>query len=435
MNRTPDEVWAECLAIIRDNISRQSYRTWFEPLRAVALSEEDGAPKLTVQLPSRFYYEWLEEHYFALLRKTITKVLGGSGRLFYDIVIEREDTEAERPGASMQLPARPGGDALMPGRRAQTMATDPSPPAAGPRFAPSPPYAPASGGIWRSGLWRWLRSPPGRAYQRSHEPVCDPRRATRGGSPPRPPLHLRPVHRGGLQPTGAERGVGDRAASRRDGVQPVLDLWRRGAGQDPPHPGHRQLRSGPGQSPNGPVHLQRAVHRRVRPSHPEQRGQRVRPALPVDRHPDRGRRAVLRPQGEDAGAVLPHLQRAPPAAQADHPVDGSAAERHRGHRGAAALAFSVGPRGRRAGTRVGDPHRHPPPPRRGRRDARERRGAGVHRDPRHVQHPRTRRARSSGSRRTPRSRTARSTSSSPGAASATSSPSSARRSPSRRSSA
>ncbi|MEL6614697.1 MAG: DnaA N-terminal domain-containing protein, partial [Bacteroidota bacterium] len=120
MNRTPEAVWAECLAIIRDNISRQSYRTWFEPLRAVALDEEDGAPKLTVQLPSRFYYEWLEEHYFALLRKTITKVLGGSGRLFYDIVIEREDTEAERPGASMQLPARPGGDALRPGRRAQS---------------------------------------------------------------------------------------------------------------------------------------------------------------------------------------------------------------------------------------------------------------------------------------------------------------------------
>ena len=123
MNRTPDEVWDECLAIIRDNISRQSYRTWFDPLRAVALEEEDGVPKLTVQLPSRFYYEWLEEHYFALLRKTITKVLGPTGRLFYDIVIEREDTEAERPGASMQLPARP--DALVPGRRARSVDTSP----------------------------------------------------------------------------------------------------------------------------------------------------------------------------------------------------------------------------------------------------------------------------------------------------------------------
>ena len=107
MDRSRDDVWDECLGIIRDNISRQSFRTWFEPLRAVGLEEEDGALKLTVQLPSRFYYEWLEEHYFALLRKTITKVLGPGGRLYYDIVIERDEpTSGGRRGASMELPAR-----------------------------------------------------------------------------------------------------------------------------------------------------------------------------------------------------------------------------------------------------------------------------------------------------------------------------------------
>ena len=42
MDRSRDDVWAECLGIIRDNISRQSFRTWFEPLRAVGLEEEDA---------------------------------------------------------------------------------------------------------------------------------------------------------------------------------------------------------------------------------------------------------------------------------------------------------------------------------------------------------------------------------------------------------
>ncbi len=109
MTRPPEAVWNECLDIIRDNISRQSFRTWFEPLRAVALDQEDDESKLTVQLPSRFYYEWLEEHYHGLLRKTITKVLGPSGRLFYDIVIEKDDSEFDGirvGGGSMQLPAR-----------------------------------------------------------------------------------------------------------------------------------------------------------------------------------------------------------------------------------------------------------------------------------------------------------------------------------------
>jgi chromosomal replication initiator protein len=112
MDRSPEAVWNACLDVIRDNISRQSFRTWFEPLRAVSLEDDGGLQKLTVQLPSRFYYEWLEEHYFALLRKTIAKVLGPDGRLFYDIVIERD--EPDHAGASMHLPARSAGAAQAP---------------------------------------------------------------------------------------------------------------------------------------------------------------------------------------------------------------------------------------------------------------------------------------------------------------------------------
>ena len=103
---SPDAVWSACLAIIGDNINRQSFKTWFEPLKAVGLEHEGEITKLTIQLPSRFYYEWLEEHYFGLLRKTVTKVLGVGGRLYYDIVIEKEE-QGEHAGSSMQLPARP----------------------------------------------------------------------------------------------------------------------------------------------------------------------------------------------------------------------------------------------------------------------------------------------------------------------------------------
>ena len=106
MELSAEVVWQECLQIIRDNISRQSFKTWFEPLKAVDLRNDGEARRLTIQLPSRFYYEWLEEHYFALLRRTITKVLGPNGRLFYNIVIEKDDAETGFEGSSMQLPAR-----------------------------------------------------------------------------------------------------------------------------------------------------------------------------------------------------------------------------------------------------------------------------------------------------------------------------------------
>ena len=134
MERTCHEVWSECLGIIRDNINRQSFRTWFEPLEAVGLDEEDGVLKLTVQLPSRFYYEWLEEHYFALLRKTITKVLGPGGRLYYDIVIERDEpSSGNSGGASMELPARQPSNVPPPG------SGYPSMPVAQPGYQPQGP--------------------------------------------------------------------------------------------------------------------------------------------------------------------------------------------------------------------------------------------------------------------------------------------------------
>ena len=78
------EVWDNCLSIIKDNISLQSFKTWFEPIIPVKLKSS----VLTIQVPSQFFYEWLEEHYIGLLRKTIKRELGTDGRLEYSIVME-----------------------------------------------------------------------------------------------------------------------------------------------------------------------------------------------------------------------------------------------------------------------------------------------------------------------------------------------------------
>lgn len=78
------EVWENCLAVIRDNVPYQGFRTWFEPI--VPLKLEGSV--LTIQVPSQFFYEWIEEHYVTLLKKTIRKELGAEGRLEYSIIME-----------------------------------------------------------------------------------------------------------------------------------------------------------------------------------------------------------------------------------------------------------------------------------------------------------------------------------------------------------
>ena len=75
-------VWNGCLDVIRQEISEQSFRTWFEPIRPIRLQENT----LTLQVPNRFFFEWLEEHYLAVLRKSIRQTLGPKANLEYNYV-------------------------------------------------------------------------------------------------------------------------------------------------------------------------------------------------------------------------------------------------------------------------------------------------------------------------------------------------------------
>ncbi|MBK8443653.1 MAG: chromosomal replication initiator protein DnaA [Sphingobacteriales bacterium] len=86
MSKTVEQIWTDCLVIIKDSINAQSYKTWFEPIKPVKYE----ANILTIQVPSQFFYEWLEEHYVNLLSKTIKSVLGSGVRLEYRIVIENQ---------------------------------------------------------------------------------------------------------------------------------------------------------------------------------------------------------------------------------------------------------------------------------------------------------------------------------------------------------
>lgn len=84
MQKSLEQVWENCLQLIKDNVSPQNFKTWFEPIKPIKLDNK----VLTIEVPSQFVYEWLEEHYLDLLRKTIKLELGVPGRLEYSIVME-----------------------------------------------------------------------------------------------------------------------------------------------------------------------------------------------------------------------------------------------------------------------------------------------------------------------------------------------------------
>ena len=104
MDKTYETVWKKCLQIIKDNVSTQSFKTWFEPIKPVKLEGNI----LTIEVPSQFFYEWLEEHYISLLRKIIRNQLGNEGRLEYSIVMENALADAKP--YTVKIPARGNSD-------------------------------------------------------------------------------------------------------------------------------------------------------------------------------------------------------------------------------------------------------------------------------------------------------------------------------------
>ncbi len=79
-------LWNRCLHLIKDNVGAQSYKTWFKPIKAVAYNDDI----LTLQVPNRFFYEFLEEHYVPVLRKAIRQEIGNECKLEYQILPSKD---------------------------------------------------------------------------------------------------------------------------------------------------------------------------------------------------------------------------------------------------------------------------------------------------------------------------------------------------------
>jgi chromosomal replication initiator protein len=91
MHSDSKTVWDNCLNYIKENISEQSFKTWFIPIVPIKLDNN----VLTIQVPSQFFYEWLEEHYVSLLRQAIDRELGLDARLEYSVIVDKGNDQTQ----------------------------------------------------------------------------------------------------------------------------------------------------------------------------------------------------------------------------------------------------------------------------------------------------------------------------------------------------
>ena len=90
------DIWSKTLSLISENLNEQTITTWFKPIIPISFADN----KLTVQIPSQFYYEFIEKHYSELIKTSIQKTIGDDAEILYSVVM---NTKAEVPGGPKEI--------------------------------------------------------------------------------------------------------------------------------------------------------------------------------------------------------------------------------------------------------------------------------------------------------------------------------------------
>ena len=79
--------WEKFLSLVKEGLTKQAYQTWFDSISCVGVSESE----ITIEVPSRFHYEWLDSKYDKLIEKAILKSFNQKLNIKYSVIINNED--------------------------------------------------------------------------------------------------------------------------------------------------------------------------------------------------------------------------------------------------------------------------------------------------------------------------------------------------------
>ncbi len=109
MKAKRDARWENALALIRENVTEQVYKTWFMPI--VFEHFDEVRKMILVQVSSPYVYEYLEGNYIDLLGNVLQRSFGQGIGLSYRVVTDKEHN------LSQEIEADPAGAAPKPQQR------------------------------------------------------------------------------------------------------------------------------------------------------------------------------------------------------------------------------------------------------------------------------------------------------------------------------
>ena len=113
MVNDPKVLWDNCLRLIKENVTEQQYKTWFESIVFERFDAENRT--ILVKVPSMYVYEYLEQYYVGLLSMVLKRCFGQQVQLTYRVITDRahnigQKIEGETPAGIESKPVTERGN-------------------------------------------------------------------------------------------------------------------------------------------------------------------------------------------------------------------------------------------------------------------------------------------------------------------------------------
>ncbi len=82
-----EETWTKTVEAIGEKVGSQAFELWFRPLKLIQLQDEH----IILEVPNKFFQEWIEDHYPGIISKTIKDVTKKDLSVKYKIYDKKED--------------------------------------------------------------------------------------------------------------------------------------------------------------------------------------------------------------------------------------------------------------------------------------------------------------------------------------------------------
>ena len=93
------QIWSTALEQIKGRLETEAWEIWFRPIKAQGFSENS----LTLEVPNKFFQNWIKEHYLQLIKETLAAVTQ-SDNIAIELVLAEQ--EAQQPQQKEQSKPR-----------------------------------------------------------------------------------------------------------------------------------------------------------------------------------------------------------------------------------------------------------------------------------------------------------------------------------------